>query len=156
MTSRRSSPSNSSRTKPGVSAERLYQPTARECALLVLRMLQAKVDDSGRAVTRARLSEVTLRKLWVRSGLTNDLLSDIQEILIHGGWALFWAGTSYAIIKLDAVEAWGRISSKRLEAEIEDVKYGRYEKFAELEKLLLGDDDNSEAEDEADESASEY
>ena len=92
---------------------RLHQPTAHECALLVLRLLQAKIDEAGRSVTRARLSELTLRKLWVRSRVTDDLLHDVQEILIHGGWALFWAGASFAVMKLDVVEGWGRISWKR-------------------------------------------
>ena len=93
--------------------ERLYQPTARECALLVLGLIRAKIEEGGRPVTRARFTEMTLRKLWVRSRVTDDLLRTVQEILLHGGWALFWAGASFAIIKLDVVEGWGRISWKR-------------------------------------------
>jgi hypothetical protein len=133
--------------------ERLYQPTPRECALLVLALIQAKVKDSGRPVTRARFTEATLRKLWVRSRVTDELLCAVQEILLHGGWALFWAEASFAVIKLDVVEGWGRISWKRLDADdLKKVKRGKYRKFGELERLLLGDDDDAEAEDEFDES----
>jgi hypothetical protein len=133
--------------------ERLYQPTARECALLVLALIQAKVEESGRPMTRARFTEATLRKLWVRSRIADDLLRAVQEILLHGGWALFWAGASFAVIKLDVVEGWGRISWKRLDADLKDVKRGKYQNFSELEKLLLGDDDDdAESEDEFDES----
>jgi hypothetical protein len=131
--------------------ERLYQPTAHECVLLLLRLIQAKGEESGRAVTRARLTEATLRHLWIRSRITDDLLGDVQEILAHAGWTLFWTGSSYAIAMLDAINGWARISAKRLEAELEQVKRGKYDKFADLEKLLLGDDDNAEADDELDE-----
>jgi hypothetical protein len=129
--------------------EQLYQPTARECALLVLGLVQAKVEESGRPVTRGRLSEATLRKLWVRSRVTDDLFRAAQEILIHAGWALFWAGTSFAVVKLDVIEGWGRISWKRLDADLRKVRRGKYQKFGELERLLLGDDD-AEAEDDSD------
>jgi hypothetical protein len=132
--------------------DRLYQPTARECALLVLALIQAKAEDSGRLVTRARFTETTLRKLWVRSRVTDDLLRPVEEILLHAGWSLFWAETSFAIVKLDVVKGWGRISWKRLAADLKKVKHGKYLKFSELERLLLGDDDDAETEDESDES----
>ena len=103
-------------------------------------------------MTRARFSEMTLRKLWVRSRVTDDLLCAVQEILLHGGWALFWAGASFATIKLDVVEGWGRISWKRLDADLKKVKRGKYQNFSELERLLLGDDDDAEGKDEFDES----
>jgi hypothetical protein len=95
-------------------ASLVYQPTANECAVAVLQLLHAKMAETGRAVTRARLSEITLRRLWVRSRITDDLLREIQEHLVQAGWSLFWAGTSYAIISIAAVEGWGRISSKLL------------------------------------------
>jgi hypothetical protein len=134
-------------------ADQFHQPTARECALLILRLIQAKEDESGRTVTRARLTEATLRHLWVRSRVTDDLLGAVQEILLHGGWALFWAGTSYAIIKLNVVSGWGRIASKpRLELELQQVKRGKYDRFGELEKVLLGGGDTAERDDESNES----
>jgi hypothetical protein len=144
-------PSNGTGAAQGNSTQRLYQPTERECALLVLRLVQAKAHESGRVVTRARLSEITLRNLWVRSRITDDFVAGVQEILIHGGWALFWVGTSYAIVKLDVIDGWPRISSKRLEAEIEEVKRGTYEKFGELEKLLVTEEDAADVDDEFDE-----
>ena len=81
-------------------------------------------------------------KLCGRTRLTNDLLFEIQEILLQAGWALFWAGSSYAVIKVSAVEGWARIASKWIRDDLEKVKRGSYD-FDELEKLLLTQDASS-------------
>jgi hypothetical protein len=59
------------------------------------------------------------------------------------GWVLFFAGTNYAIINVDVVEGWMRISAKRLSTEIGDVRLGKF-KFADLERLLLRTEESEE------------
>lgn len=128
--------------KSEVPQERLYQPTAREAALLVLHLLGQREREAEREITRARLSDPTIRRLCGRTRLTNDFLFEIQEILLQAGWALFWAGSSYAVIKVSAVEGWARIASKWIRDDLQKVRRGRYD-FDELENLLLTQDASS-------------
>jgi hypothetical protein len=95
----------------------MFQPNAMQAAMLVLYLLRA--DTIGRPVTRARLTELTIRRLWGRTRVQEAYLLDVQEILLNAGWAFFWAGSSYAIVKLSAIEGWPRISSKRIDNELD-------------------------------------
>lgn len=129
--------------------QRLYQPTSREAALLVLHLLDQRQRETEREVTRARLSDPTIRRLCGRTRLTHELLFEIQEILLQAGWALFWAGSTYAVIKVSAVEGWARIASKWIRDDLQKVKRGHYD-FDELEDLLLTQDASSKDDDEKD------
>jgi hypothetical protein len=115
--------------------DRFYQPTPREAALLVLHVLRTKEVETGREVTRARLTEITLRRLWARTRISNEFLLEVQEYLLHAGWALFWAGSSYAVILISSVEGWARISSKRINEDLAKVSNGKFN-FELLEPLL--------------------
>ena len=60
---------------------RYHQPSARECALLILRLMQAREQEVvDREVSRARISQCTLRRLCGRSQITNDLLLESPGI----------------------------------------------------------------------------
>jgi len=108
----------------------------------VLHLLGQREREAEREITRARLSDPTIRRLCGRTRLTNDFLFEIQEILLQAGWALFWAGSSYAVIKVSAVEGWARIASKWIRDDLQKVRRGRYD-FDELENLLLTQDASS-------------
>jgi hypothetical protein len=124
--------------------DRYHQPSVRECALLVLRLLEARTKE--REISRARISQSTLRRLFGRSQITNDLLLDVQEILLAAGWCLFFAGpTHFAIIKKQAVEGWARISSGRIKDDLAKVSKGQYD-FEPLERLLI-QEEGTETED---------
>jgi hypothetical protein len=117
-----------------------HQPSARECALLILGLMQARAEEVvDREVSRVRISQSTLRNLCGRSQITNDLLLEVQEFLLAAGWCLFCAGpTHYALIKKKAVEGWGRISSGRIKDDLTAVSLGRGKKiFERLEPLLM-------------------
>jgi len=117
---------------------RYHQPTARECALLILLLMKARQEEMHREVSRARISQNTIRRLFGRSQIANDFLLEVQEFLLRAGWALFCIGpTHYAIIKLQAVQGWGRISSKRIDDKLKEVAEGKLAVFDELEPLLL-------------------
>ena len=118
---------------------RYHQPSARECALLILRLMQVREKEllKGREVSRARISQFTLRTLCGRSQIPNDLLLEIQEFLLAAGWCLFCAGPTYfALVRKTAVEGWARISSGRIEDELAAVSLGKYD-FEPLEPLLM-------------------
>ena len=122
---------------------RLYKPTARECALLLAHLLLLKGESRTRTVSQARLSQLTLRRLWIRSEITDILIREVNEWLSHAGWVIFSTGTAYAAVRLDKVETWGRTSSKRLATELADVALGRFN-FSPLEELLLPVTDGQE------------
>jgi hypothetical protein len=119
----------------GSPTDRFYRATPREAALLVLHVLRTKQLETGREVTRARLTEITLRRLWGRTRISNELLLEVQEYLLQAGWVLFWGGSSYAVIQLSAVEGWARISSKRISEDLAKVSRGKFD-FELLEPLL--------------------
>jgi hypothetical protein len=122
----------------------LFRPSARQAALLVLHLLDAGGVDR-RSVSRARLTEITVRRLWRRTRVPEGFLLEVQEFLLSAGWALFWAGSSYAIIRVAAVEGWPRISSKRIEDDLQRLARGRFD-FNDIEHLLLSLDDIADQE----------
>lgn len=123
-------------TRRKFQGDRAYQPAPRECAMLLLKLIEVKQQETGKEVTRTRLSESTLRRLWCRGRLPADFVQEVQEWLLMAGWVLFFAGSTYALIRAHAVHAWMRISSKRLAEEIADVQRGQFD-FTDLEPFLL-------------------
>jgi hypothetical protein len=133
--------------------------------LLILRLIRAREEEFEtrglkRNVSRARISQNTIRKLCGRSQISPDFLLEVQEYLLAAGWALFCIGpTHYAIIKLASVLGWSRISSKRIAEELKLVPRGNFP-WKEHENLLTSQqaddpaegDGQNEAEDEEAES----
>jgi hypothetical protein len=114
------------------------RPNARECAILVAHLLATKQGevDKEKEVTRARLAEVTLRRLFCRQRIPSEFLLEVQDWLLRSGWVLFFAGTTYAVVKTKVINGWGRISSKRIAKDLNQVARGQFE-FEKLEDLLL-------------------
>jgi hypothetical protein len=124
-----------------------YKPTPRECTLLFLRLIEAREDEIGKRMTRARLAEITLKRLWNRERLTEQFLAEVEEWFLTEGWALVYAGRTYAAVKIGAVQNWPRVSSKRVRAEIEAVNKGEFD-FNKLEHLSRSASDNQHYNDE--------
>ena len=125
-----------------------YQPAPRECAKLVVHLIEVKdaeIEKIEKKVTRARLSENSLRRLCCRSHLTPSFLVEVQEWLLRAGWVLFFAGSGYAIIKADHVDSWVRISTKRIADDLTKVSRGKFEdEFAKLEQVLIPQETSSQ------------
>jgi hypothetical protein len=116
---------------------RASRPNRRECAMLVVHLIDTKQKEvTGKEVTRARLSEIALQRLFKRQRISPRLLLEVQEWLFRVGWVLFWTGTTYAVVKTKVVEGWGRISSKRISEDLAAIGRGEFD-FADLEHLLL-------------------
>ena len=113
----------------------MYKPDGPEAAMLLLRAIQERGDRLGKPLTRARLSGVTLKRLWNRERLTEPWLNEVNEWLLSGGWTLVFAGTTYGAVKTDVVENWPRIASKYLDPVIDQVKEGSFN-FSQLEHLM--------------------
>src|SRR5262249_27612712 len=103
--------------------KRASWPDERQCAMLIAHLLASKQRElpRKREITRARLSEITLQRLFRRRRISPELLADVQEWLFRVGWVLFFAGSTYAVIKMTVIDGWGRISSKRIGEDLEKV-----------------------------------
>ena len=78
----------------------LYKPDPRECALLTLALVRSKEEGATGRSTSLRLAPITLARLWGRHRISDQLLAEINEWLFGWGYALFFAGTTYAIAKI--------------------------------------------------------
>ncbi len=123
-----------------------FRPSAFEAALLLLRLRESrdqekeKTKDKNRAekepkrTTRFRVSELTLKRICGRPRLHPEFLVEMQDWLLRVGWAFFFADRSYGMIKLEAVESWTRLGSKRIADELAAVAEGDFD-FAVLRYL---------------------
>ena len=115
--------------------KQLYKPSERECALLLLELIRSKEQEMGKEMTRLRVAEISLRRLWVRRRITPELVEGVSEWLSGAGITLFDAGTTYAVVRTDVVEGWPRVASKRLNSILLDVGRGTFD-FSLLQHLL--------------------
>ena len=123
---------------------------------MILYLIRAREDEFEkkgleRTVSRARLSQNTIRKLCGRSQIPNDFLLEVQEYLLAAGWALFCIGpTHYAIVKLKSVQGWSRISSNRIADDLKLVPRGEFP-WKKYESLLMPEEtDTTEADGDGD------
>jgi hypothetical protein len=121
-----------------------YKPTPRECTLLFLRLIEVRAQRTGKSVTRIRLAEITLKRLWNRERIGEQFLADVEEWFLTAGWALIYAGNIYAAVRIDAIENWPRVSSKLIASELIEVGSGRFE-FEKLERLMQDETDAENA-----------
>ncbi|MGA2636441.1 hypothetical protein [Methylocella sp.] len=104
--------------------------------MLLLMLIQKKEIDIGKVLSRFRIAELSLRRMWGRHRITPQFVDDVNEWLLRAGRTLFSAGNSYGVILTSAVESWSRLASKRIDPEITGVLAGGYD-FTALEQLLV-------------------
>src|SRR5215211_1550676 len=102
----------SSEPRPVNTVAGLYKPTARECALLLLRLIEVKEKERQREVSRLRIAEISLKRLWGRRRISPEFAEEVAEWLSGADFTLFFAGTTYAVVKTSVVESWPRTTSK--------------------------------------------
>ncbi len=113
--------------RPEAGAPQIYKPTARECALLLLHLMSDKERESDKAVTRFRVSELSLKRLWGRRRILPEFAEEVADWLARAGVTLFFAGSTYAAVKTAVVEGWPRVTSKRLNADLRAVAQGSFD-----------------------------
>ena len=134
-----------------------FRPTAFQSALLLLRLRESRDEEKKKKVkpkdaeekeqvttTRFRVSELTLKRISGRPRLHPAFLTEMQDWLLQAGWAFFYADRSFGMIKLEAVETWTRLGSKRIATELDAVAKGGFD-FAPL--LQLAEPDRSAQDD---------
>src|SRR5215213_8184342 len=95
----------------------------------------AKEQDRGKEILRLRIAEISLKRLWGRRRISPEFVEDVAEWLSGAGVTLFFAGSTYAAVKTSVVESWPRITSKRINADLQAVAQRAYD-FSKLEHLL--------------------
>jgi hypothetical protein len=113
----------------------MYKPTQREAAMLLLYALQERGHRRGKPLSRARLSQLTLKSLWNREQLTEAWLREVNEWLLSAGWVVIDTGMTYGAIRTAVVENWPRVASKHIEDVLDQVHRGSFD-FSKLEPLL--------------------
>jgi hypothetical protein len=105
---------------------------AWQCTLLILLLIEAREKElqargRRRSITRARISQNTIRRLCGRAHLPDAFLWDLQQHMLAAGWALFPISPAhFAVIKLESVQGWGRISTKRIAEDLGRVARGTF------------------------------
>ncbi len=125
-----------------------FKPDPRECAILFLKLIEEREKRRDKKMTRAKISEGSLKGLWKRGRFSDPFLAEVQDWLLSAGWALFYAGRVYGAVKTDAVGNWPTLASTRIGSVLDQVGLGEF-KFEELE-YLLSDGDYAVATDEDD------
>ena len=128
-----------------------FRPTAFQSALLLLRLHELRDEEKKnktktketeekkvQGMTRFRVSELTLKRISGRPRLHPEFLIEMQDWLLRAGWAFFFADRSFGMIKLEAVETWTRLGSKRIAKELDDVAKGDFD-FGPLLELAEAD-----------------
>jgi hypothetical protein len=103
--------------------------------LLLLHAIEERGDRRDSELTRARLSRVTLKRLWIRENLSEPWLAEVNDWLLSAGWTLLHAGTTFGVVKKSVVENWPRVSSKHIQDVLDQVGRGEFD-FSRLEDLL--------------------
>src|SRR3954471_18071098 len=70
-----------------------------------------------------------------RSRISPEFVEDVAEWLSGAGVTLFFADTTYAVVKTSVVESWPRVTSKRISADVRAVAQGTFN-FSRLEHLM--------------------
>ena len=90
-----------------------------QTALLILRAHEAYEAESGRSLTRFRLSRKSLRRIGGRTNLRDAFVESVKDELVEFGWALLEVSDQFALLRLDRVDTWQRIAGGRISAEID-------------------------------------
>ena len=125
--------------------------------MLFLKLVEERDARRDKAMTRAQVSEGSLKRLWKRERFSEPFLQEVQDWLLTAGWALFYAGRGFGAVKTDAVGNWPTLASSRIKSVLDRVALGDIEVFKELESLLAAGEDGpaATAHEEADEGTEE-
>jgi hypothetical protein len=114
------------------------RPTAAQSASLLLRLLALSSKSRRKPLTRAKLTERMLKRLWNRPRLAPEFLQEVSDWLLGAGWVFFYAGPTYAAVRVTAVANWPRVSTSPIQDDLDDIARGTY-RHKQYQHLLWGD-----------------
>jgi hypothetical protein len=93
------------------------------------------MDVSTLYRSRLRIAEISLKRLWGRRRISPEFVEEVAEWLSGAGVTLFFADSTYTVVKTSVVESWPRVTSKRITADLRAVAQGTFN-FSDLEHLM--------------------
>jgi hypothetical protein len=94
------------------------------------------MEQGGRnEILRLRIAEISLKRLWGRRRISPEFVEEVAEWLSGAGVTLFFADSTYAVVKTSVVKRWPRVTSKRITAALRAVTQGTFD-FSRLEHLF--------------------
>ena len=137
-----SSPSDTGLGKEKIPRLRLV--TSREAALLLLRLFELRGAKRDKPMTRAKLTVPMLKTLWKRPRLAPEFIQEVADWLLIAGWVFFYAGPTYAAVRVSAVTNWPRVSTKSIASELKQIavefvelKEGGKDELTEIDRYFI-------------------
>lgn len=93
-----------------------------QAALFVLKTLRSYEDESGRQLSRFRISRRTLRIIAGRTHLREAFVAEVADNLRDLGWLMFESGDHYCFIRSARVDKWQRIAAKRIRDDLAEAQ----------------------------------
>ncbi len=93
----------------------MRRPSASAVASLLVLNIQRYAEEKGKKVSRVRLSRITMSKIAKRRTFRDAFKDDLHEALNDLGW--FWLelpGGSFALLEIEPIESWTKISASRV------------------------------------------
>ncbi len=119
--------------------------TAHQTALMILRLHQTHGEDSGRDLSRFRISRRTLTLISGRAQLRQSHIDETGYALRDFGWVMFEHGEHLCLLRMDRIDNWQRVASKRIRREVHQATNpDEAFDFEALERSLNVPDDTAE------------
>lgn len=100
-------------------------PTAAEAATLFALSVKRKEEESGKELSRIRVSEKTLKRVTGRRRLDQRFVADLNECLLDFNLVLVDSGDAIGMLKASGVKGWPRMTAKRIVEEIDKSRRGK-------------------------------
>ena len=100
-------------------------PTAAEAATLLALSLKRKEDELTKELSRARISEKTLKRVTGRRRLDQRFIADLNECLLDFDLILVDTGEAIGLLRASSVKGWPRMNANRIIDEIESSRRGK-------------------------------
>jgi hypothetical protein len=88
--------------------------TPDETALAAVYLLRQYETETGKELSRFRISRTTLRFLSLHSNLREDFITQWIDAIARWGWIAFVHGEEFALIHNSSTAGWVQVGAKRL------------------------------------------
>ena len=111
-------------------------PTADAVAHLFVYLMVAHDKEKKRSTTRFRVNGKTFRRISCRSVLANEFFVDFLNALLRLGYVGFVFEGGIGAIEAVAVSGWSQISSKRVEARLDQLEAENFEDLKMVQEII--------------------
>jgi hypothetical protein len=89
--------------------------TPAHTAMLILINAKLYEREREKEISRYRFSLQSLRRISGRRAIRDRFVSELDDELAELGWHLIQLGNEFAVMELEKLESWVKLSSKRLD-----------------------------------------